>query len=170
MVCVCNELQHGRCDDLGLKVRHEKLHLVSLWFGTCGRGAQPTCQAPAATERARPIVDPVRKMTASTSFTNMLRRPTSTDIIHAHGEQKATEIFCHSVTDSQLSVRAGGILLPHLNSDSRNPTRSYYGGIESGVRGVMAKMAFRHSLRGGGVKEGLLRCSAGSESPLLSDP
>ena len=43
-------------------------------------------------------------------------------------------------------------------------------GMVSGVRGVMAKMAFGPFLRGGGVREGLLRCSAGAESPLLSDP
>mgnify|MGYP007125209137 CR=1 FL=1 len=105
-ICVCTELQHGQRDDLGMKVRHEKLHPISLCFGTCQKGAQPPCQAPAATARARPVVDPILKMTASTSFTNVSRTPTSTDITHGDGEQNATEIFCHSVTDSQLSVRA----------------------------------------------------------------
>ena len=104
-ICVCTEQQHGQRDDLGMKVRHEKLHPISLCFGTCQKGAQPPCQAPAATARARPVVDPILKMTASTSFTNVSRTPTSTDVTHVDSEQNNAQFFCHSATDSQLSAR-----------------------------------------------------------------
>ena len=82
-ICVCTELQHGQRDDLGMKVRHEKLHPISLCFGTCQKGAQPPCQAPAATARARPVVDPIREMTAWTSFTDLSRKPTCVEAADA---------------------------------------------------------------------------------------